>query len=636
MIILRPSSLLLLLSIFVAQTTVFAKFSNIFLSNSYSTVSFQSLPYDIYQSTTMYFENTDQKLAPSPINLLVSTYQSRIAQLTWNATGLSGYYFVERLPQDSTVWVRLKKIPYTAALEYNDTISWPHCDPLTNFTYRIIFKPSESVNEIASQSVDISLSDRTSPADVSNLNVSIINNNGYNPRITWNQLTGDAIKGYLIQRFPGNIGDGNSTVLDTIPNDSIGHTDITISDVCDKSYKYVITAIDKCKNVSNTVYEDSFVQSIKLDIQQPGACDKIAKLSWNSYHAMPGGLYGYKIYRSDPMGATMLFETKETTYEDNSDFVKGHTYYYSVTALSKNKIDTSSSCQATWKSNLDVPPEVYITQASVEANSFVRVSYHITPPSTVLKLILERSDNGTTNFQPVDSLVSVLGSYVPEDLFIDDPTARVQTQSYYYRLVAYDDCNKTKSYNIARSILLQGFTDQKTNTLNWNSYETWNQGVERYTIYRILDGDLTTPEFLGTTDPTRLSYVDLLSGVDPAKAVCYWVVANEISTTAISQSNTFCIPKDPILFMPNAFYPDGINHLLRPVPKPAFVDVQSFKMTIFNRWGQQLFETTDITTGWDGVINGQNAPAGLYTYLLNYKSLEGKEYTKRGTAALVR
>jgi gliding motility-associated-like protein len=332
----------------------------------------------------------------------------------------------------------------------------------------------------------------------------------------------------------------------------------------------------------------------------------------------------------------MQFETKDTTYNDNSNFVKGHTYFYSVTALSKNNIDTSTSCQASWKSNLDVSPEVYITQASVEANSFVRVSYHITPPSRVIKLILERSDNGTTNFQPIDSLLAVLDSYVPEDQFIDDTSARVQTQSYYYRLVAYDDCNKTKSYNTARSILLQGFTDQTKNTLNWNSYETWNQGVERYTIYRILDEDPATIEMLGTTDPSRVNFVDLLSGVDPTKAVCYWVVANEISSQATSQSNTFCISKEPLLFMPNAFYPDGINHLLRPVPKPAFVDLQSFKMTVFNRWGQQLFETTDITMGWDGVINGQNAPAGLYTYLLNYKSLEGKEYTKRGTAALLR
>jgi len=67
-----------------------------------------------------------------------------------------------------------------------------------------------------------------------------------------------------------------------------------------------------------------------------------------------------------------------------------------------------------------------------------------------------------------------------------------------------------------------------------------------------------------------------------------------------------------------------------------YVDTQSFKMTIFSRWGQQLYETTDINYGWDGTINGQDAPADQYSYVITYKSLEDKEYSKRGTVTLVR
>jgi gliding motility-associated-like protein len=59
-------------------------------------------------------------------------------------------------------------------------------------------------------------------------------------------------------------------------------------------------------------------------------------------------------------------------------------------------------------------------------------------------------------------------------------------------------------------------------------------------------------------------------------------------------------------------------------------------MIIFSRWGQQLFKTTNMDLGWDGKINGQDAPAGLYSYIISYKSLEDKEYTKRGTVTLVR
>jgi hypothetical protein len=59
-------------------------------------------------------------------------------------------------------------------------------------------------------------------------------------------------------------------------------------------------------------------------------------------------------------------------------------------------------------------------------------------------------------------------------------------------------------------------------------------------------------------------------------------------------------------------------------------------MTIVSRWGQQLFETTDMVTGWDGLINGQLAPPGLYAYIVTYKSIGGQEYTKRGTVFVLR
>jgi gliding motility-associated-like protein len=41
-------------------------------------------------------------------------------------------------------------------------------------------------------------------------------------------------------------------------------------------------------------------------------------------------------------------------------------------------------------------------------------------------------------------------------------------------------------------------------------------------------------------------------------------------------------------------------------------------MLIFNRWGQQIFHSTDLMTGWDGTLKGNPAQQGVYTYLVNY------------------
>ena len=44
-------------------------------------------------------------------------------------------------------------------------------------------------------------------------------------------------------------------------------------------------------------------------------------------------------------------------------------------------------------------------------------------------------------------------------------------------------------------------------------------------------------------------------------------------------------------------------------------------MIIFNRWGQMLFETTDINAGWNGKVNGVLSPQGTYFYLVRFTTL---------------
>ena len=45
------------------------------------------------------------------------------------------------------------------------------------------------------------------------------------------------------------------------------------------------------------------------------------------------------------------------------------------------------------------------------------------------------------------------------------------------------------------------------------------------------------------------------------------------------------------------------------------------RLTIFNRWGEQLWETTDIHTGWDGSYQGSVVKNGVYVYVLEYSGV---------------
>lgn len=106
-----------------------------------------------------------------------------------------------------------------------------------------------------------------------------------------------------------------------------------------------------------------------------------------------------------------------------------------------------------------------------------------------------------------------------------------------------------------------------------------------------------------------------------------------ICSTTDSVLMLYC---DLLLRMPNAFTPnnDGLNDLFRPVTQSE--QTTSFNMYIFDRWGRNIFETQDISQGWNGTIEGKLAPAGVYMYTVLFKNPLGIIKNIKGTFTLVR
>jgi gliding motility-associated-like protein len=57
---------------------------------------------------------------------------------------------------------------------------------------------------------------------------------------------------------------------------------------------------------------------------------------------------------------------------------------------------------------------------------------------------------------------------------------------------------------------------------------------------------------------------------------------------------------------------------------------------IFNRWGQKVFETTDIDEGWNGRFNGNLQPMGVYVYMVEAVTNTGRVFNKQGNITLIR
>jgi gliding motility-associated-like protein len=89
------------------------------------------------------------------------------------------------------------------------------------------------------------------------------------------------------------------------------------------------------------------------------------------------------------------------------------------------------------------------------------------------------------------------------------------------------------------------------------------------------------------------------------------------------------------LYIPNAFTPDGngLNDEFKPM---LFGNVEEFRFTVYNRWGQVVFQSTDRLRGWDGLFKGVQQIPGLYAWTCVYKLSGEPRVAKSGTITLIR
>ncbi len=108
-----------------------------------------------------------------------------------------------------------------------------------------------------------------------------------------------------------------------------------------------------------------------------------------------------------------------------------------------------------------------------------------------------------------------------------------------------------------------------------------------------------------------------------------------VSNACSSASKSITIAsKNCFINFPNAFTPngDGKNDLFMVLTQ---FQLQDYDLSVFNRWGQKVFETRDQRQGWDGTFNGMLQDSGGYVWYCSFKNSTNTSYMK-GTVILVR
>jgi gliding motility-associated-like protein len=130
---------------------------------------------------------------------------------------------------------------------------------------------------------------------------------------------------------------------------------------------------------------------------------------------------------------------------------------------------------------------------------------------------------------------------------------------------------------------------------------------------------------IGLSDPTVFNPVVLLNSDQK-----YTITVTTPEGCTASDTMLVKVFAGTIIYVPSAFTPngDGKNELLLPV----YVGIKELKrFAVFNRWGQLVFQTDNMTKGWNG-----KAPAATYVWVVEAMSYLGQPIVLKGTVTIIR
>jgi gliding motility-associated-like protein len=592
-----------------------------------------------------FFDGSDNSYSDTLANIVLDLDPlngAGIARLTWNhpytpayqVPNNSFYSIMREYPLGT--WSEIAQVSYNTTL-YDDTITI--CNAFLN--YKVEFNLGNSCTFISNIQGDVFANN--TPPDIPQISqVSVDSVTGF-ITLSWVNPPQQDVQGYVIVQ---NIG-GFSVAIDTIWDPTItSYTDIN-TQTQEESYAYGIAAFDTCINpnanppfyyISPPTALNDFQRSILLETTYFG-CEQYTELEWNSYINWPGGVSNYMLYVSEngnPYQLLGAFSPGDTSYV-HEDVEAFSTYCYIVKVISSDGTRISLSNVACLETEYPGLPEVlYLSSTKVDSAENVQLSFYVDSESEIdiEGFIVEALYPTSTDFIEIGTLPYVDGE---SNYFFEDLNTSADESSIYYRIQVIDGCGNPNFYsNVINTIYLVALSDQNNaiNTIIWNQAEGRAGEITGYDLYRINNG---TEQLIYTAGPEEYYYEDDVSEdwMDNG-AYCYFVRSREVNNPYgefdYSQSDEYCALISPRVWIPNSFVIDGDVPYFTPVF--SFAEVSEYQMTILNRWAKNIYETTDIYTGWDGYYKGNPVPQGVYIYVIQLKDGFGKFITETGSVTV--
>lgn len=614
-------------------------------TNSYNCtgiINANTQPYFIYVNVTtatnitVFAQDTVHTLFLSPIA------GGSVAQLIWknfitpmpSGEGAS-YNILREYPQGN--WTVIGTQPmnpnYSGNYNYNDTISV--CND--TLSYRIELYDSVLHCISVSNVRGGHFQDKNKPSAPDVDSVSVLNTNPAQVLMGISPAYSQDVKCFMIYTYV------NSTynLVDSICN--YNHNALYSTTILDPNQGPVsISTIsqDSCA-LEQSVFPDNLQHTIYTHASYD-FCKKRSVISWTKYDNMTTGVKYYEVFYSLNGGTPQhLGDTTATTFYQNN-LISGATYCYYVRAHSNGKKtngkDTASStsnifCLTT--ANPPLPTLAYLSNVSVNAQQTVDISWYVNGLDPIGGFNLYRSTTKHGTYSLIKNATFTRGN---SNYSYTDTDVNTNSNEYFYYVVVLDSVCflPAKQTDTSNSIVLTAnATPNLTATLNWNAYAKYAGNVTAYNIYRSIDGVFSSSPIQTVGAGTTVFVDDLSPYADKEGMFVYYVEAVEgtgdsYGFTEKSTSNYDTVYVDANLFIPNSFVVHGVNKVFLPIG--AFMDNADYKLSIYDRWGQKIYETTDPNAGWDGT----NHPEAVYAYTVQYKTSLGEYRERKGTVTLIR
>ena len=209
---------------------------------------------------------------------------------------------------------------------------------------------------------------------------------------------------------------------------------------------------------------------------------------------------------------------------------------------------------------------------------------------------------------------------------LNDSTANPKDASVCYQVGFEDACGRVAPPSASVCTV---HLEARGETLRWTSELPFTNALRRYVVQRLdAQGRVIRSEYSGINTEWEMSLTTA-----PEQEVIYRVQIVS-ANNLVSYSNIVRYFRPMKIFVPSAFTPNGDGNNETFQVKGQFITVAS--LTIYNRWGQAIFQTEDWKKGWDGNANGQLVEGGSYVYVVQATDTKGNAATQRGVVEVLR